>query len=66
MQSNQTPIEKFFGTIGSAIKNFVLMIWNGYIGLLEKIFPHDFSLLLAIVSLMILVLFLFRKFVSKK
>ena len=66
MESNQTGIEKFFGTIGGAIKNFVLTIWNGFIGLLEKIFPHEFSIMIAIVILIIIFFALFRAFVTKQ
>ena len=66
MESNQTGTEKFFGNIGAAIKNFFLAIWNGYIGILEKIFPHDFSVMIAIITLVIVALLFFRMFLNRK
>ena len=66
MQSNQTGVEKFFATVGGAIKNFFVTIWNVYVSLLSKVFPEDFAMMIAIVSLVILVLAIFMGIINKK
>ena len=66
MESNQTGIEKFFGMVFNAVKNFFIAVWEGYIGALDIIFPHDFSLMIGIVSLVLLGLFFFKIFINRK
>ena len=59
-------IGNFFVYIFNVIKNFVLMIWNGFIGLLMKVFPEEFSYMLAIVILAILFIIVFRAILERR
>ena len=59
-------IKNFFATIFGVIKNFVLMIWNGFIGILSKIFPEQFAYMLAIVILAIAAIIIFRLILTRE
>ena len=58
-------IKNFFATIFGAVKNFVLMIWNSFIGILSKIFPQQFAYMLAIVILAIIFIIIFRLILTR-
>jgi len=59
-------IGNFFEYIFSVIWNFILMIWNGFLGLLMRVFPQEFAYMLAIVIIAAIFIIIFRAVLSRR
>jgi len=59
-------IGNFFSYIFNVVWNFIMMIWNGFIGLLTRVFPQEFAYMLAIIILAIIFIIIFRAVLSRR